>query len=88
VQIAGVSFDTPKDNAAFCTKFGFPFPLLCDTTRALGVAYGACADAKAQNPKRITVVIGKDGKVAKVYGEVDARKHPEQVLQDARAGFA
>ena len=88
MQIAGVSFDTPKDNAAFCTKFAFDYPLLCDTTRALGLAYGACVDAKAQYPKRITVVVGKDGKVAKVYDPVDARKHPEQVLHDARAGFA
>ena len=87
-MIAGVSFDTPAENAAFRAKFEFPYPLLCDTSRALGTAYGACTDATAKHPRRITVVIDKNGAIAKVYGEVDARKHPEQVLQDARAGFA
>ena len=82
MQILGVSFDTSADNKKFKDKFTFPYPLLCDTGRTLGMAYGACDDAKASHPKRITVVVGKDGKVMKVYDKVDARAHPEQVLAD------
>ena len=42
IVVLGVSFDNVEDNAAFVKKFGFPFTLLCDTDRSLGLAYGAC----------------------------------------------
>ena len=63
----------------------FPFPLLCDTERSLGVAYGAGADTKAAHANRITVVVGPDGNVAKVYTEVKPGIHPEEVLADLKA---
>ncbi len=77
-----MSFDAPAANAAFRAKYEFPFPLLSDTERSLGLAYGACGDAKAATAKRISVVIGPDGKVVRVYDKVDARAHPQQVLDD------
>ncbi len=51
--IVGVSFDTPAENRAFAEAQAFPFPLLCDTTRAMGLAWGACATADARYPDRI-----------------------------------
>ena len=33
-----------EDQAAFAKKFGFNFPLLADTERKLGLAYGATDD--------------------------------------------
>lgn len=83
-----MSFDTAAANSKFKTKFSFPFPLLCDTERKLGLAYGACDDAKAATPKRISVVVGPDGKVKQVYDKVDARAHPAQVLADLGAKSA
>jgi peroxiredoxin Q/BCP len=77
-----VSFDDPATNKKFKEKFAFPFPLLCDTERRIGLAYGACSDAKAATAKRITVVVGPDGRVQKVYDKVDAKTHPQQVLDD------
>jgi len=82
VQILGISFDTVEDNAAFARKFGFNFPCLCDTTRAVGMAYGACDDSKASSAKRITYLIGPDGRIQKVYPKVSAAAHPEEVLKD------
>ena len=52
---------------------------------ALGVAYGACADAKAAYPNRISVLVDAQGKVAKVYSQVSPKSHPDEVLADARA---
>jgi peroxiredoxin Q/BCP len=79
--ILGVSFDTPAENRAFAEKFSFNFPLLCDTDRKMGVAYGA-ADAPASgNAKRIGVVIGPDGKVKEWLPKVDARTYPQDVLK-------
>jgi peroxiredoxin Q/BCP len=82
VQILGASFDDEKANAAFARKFDFNFPLLCDTDRALGLAYGAADDARAATAKRISYLIGPDGKIRKAYPKVNAAAHPEEVLQD------
>ena len=78
----GVSFDSVGDNGAFAEKFQFNFPLLCDTERTLGVAYGAAEDARARTAKRISYLIGKDGRVRKAWGKVDAASHPAQVLAE------
>jgi len=71
-----------QDNAAFAKKFNYNFPLLCDTTREIGLAYGACDDPKAGSAKRISYIIGPDGRIAKAYPKVNAATHPEEVLKD------
>ncbi len=81
-MILGASFDKPEANSRFREKFGFPFSLLSDTDRTLGLAYGACDKADAKSAKRISVVIGPDGHVLRVYPTVKAAEHPEQVLRD------
>ena len=82
MQILGVSFDTVEAQAAFAKKFGFNFPLLADTERKLGIAYGATDDPQAGYAKRISYLIGPDGKVRKVYPKVNAAAHPEELLKD------
>lgn len=42
-----MSFDSPAEKKAFAEKFNFSFPLICDTDRAIGTAYGANVDARA-----------------------------------------
>jgi peroxiredoxin Q/BCP len=76
--ILGVSFDAPEANRGFREAQGFPFPLLCDTTRALGLAYGACASRKAWFPERITYVIGADGRVEWAEKVTDIARHVEE----------
>jgi len=78
--VLGVSFDTPAENRAFAEKFHFNFPLLCDTTRAMGVAYGAADDTGAGNARRVGVVVGPDGKVREWLPKVDARAYPQEVV--------
>ena len=73
------------ENAAFAQKFSFPFPLLCDTTRAVGLAYGACDEAKAGYARRISYVIDENGKILKTYDSVTPRSHPAEVLADLTA---
>ena len=82
MQILGASFDDEAANRKFAEKFQFDFPLLCDTDRKLGVAYGAADDASASSAKRISYLIGKDGKIRKAYPKVNAAAHPEEVLKD------
>jgi thioredoxin-dependent peroxiredoxin len=83
VQILGISFDTQEANARFAKKFNYDFPLLCDTDRKIGLAYGATDDPKASSAKRISYLIGPDGKVKKAYGSVKPAEHPAEALQDA-----
>jgi thioredoxin-dependent peroxiredoxin len=78
--IVGVSFDTAAENKKFAEKFHFNFPLLCDTDRAIGAAYGADA-GPGKGAQRVGVVIDKDGKVKEWHGRVDARAWPGEVLK-------
>ena len=85
VRVLGISFDTMEENAAFHDKFGFGFPLLCDIDRKIGLAYGACESADAEYPRRISYLIGTDGRVEKAYPKVTPAEHPAQVLADLAA---
>jgi peroxiredoxin Q/BCP len=78
--ILGVSFDTVAENEAFARKFSFPYSLLCDTSRALGMAYGACDRNDSDAPRRISYVIGPDGRIEHVFPKVDTKAHPAEVL--------
>ena len=79
-MILGVSFDTPADNKKFAEKFHFNFPLICDTDRKIGTAYGANVDP-AKGAQRVGVVIAPDGKIKKWHERVDARAWPAEVIK-------
>jgi len=82
IVVLGVSFDSVEDNAAFVKKFNFPFALLCDTGRQLGIAYGACDNPKARYAERISYVIDEQGVIVRAYPQVNPRDHAAQVLAD------
>jgi thioredoxin-dependent peroxiredoxin len=82
VVILGISNDPPEKNKRFQEKFSFPFDLLSDERNATAVAYGAAEDAAAKSHKRISYVIDPAGRIQKVYPDVKAAEHPEQVLAD------
>lgn len=87
-MILGVSFDTVAENKAFAEKFSFPFPLLCDVKREIGLAYGACDTPDAEYARRISYLIGPDGVILKAYDSVKPSEHPQQVLSDLPATAA
>ena len=79
-EILGASFDSMEKNAKFARKQEFPFPLLCDTERKIGMAYGACASPKARFADRISYVIDANGRIAQAYPKVSPKTHPQEVL--------
>ena len=81
----GISFDTVEKNRAFAEKFDLPFRLLCDTDRAVGLAYGACEKASDGYPRRHTYLIGKDGKVEQAIDTKDPGAQAAQILQSIQA---
>lgn len=80
-QILGVSFDSVEENRRFAEKFDFPFPLLCDTKREIGLAYGAADSPKDEYARRIAYVIDEEGKIAQAHAKVDAANYPAQQLR-------
>lgn len=64
-----------KANAKFRDKQGFPFPLLCDTTRDLSLAFGCVHDAKDRTASRFTFVIGADGVIEQ---SIETKKPADQ----------
>jgi|SaaInlStandDraft_1057018.scaffolds.fasta_scaffold382389_1 peroxiredoxin len=56
--------------------------ILCDSDHSVAVAYGAAESADQEKPGRLSVLIGRDGKVIKNYQDPDVPTHAETVLGD------
>ncbi|KAB2842204.1 peroxiredoxin [bacterium] len=76
-QILGVSFDDAASHQAFKQKFHLSFPLLVDSDRKIAQAYGVQGD---KYPSRDTILIGKDGKILKIFRKVDPAGHAGEIL--------
>lgn len=77
-----MSFDEAGDNAAFHAKFRFNYPLLCDTERAMGLAYGAASEPGTGGyAKRVGVIIGPDGTISHYDASVAAKDFPAAALE-------
>lgn len=81
----GVSFDDQAANAKFAEKYRFPFPLLCDTDRKIGVAYGAATSADDPYAKRIAYVIDENGRIQEAHEKVNAGSYPHEQLERLQA---
>jgi peroxiredoxin Q/BCP len=44
------------------------------------MAYGACQDPKDEYAKRISYVIGPDGRILQAYPKVSPKSHPQEIL--------
>ena len=83
--VLGISFDSIDENRAFAEKFDFPFRLLCDVDRGVGMAYGAADAPETGYAKRISYVIDEEGRILHAYAKVDPNTHLDQVLGDLDA---
>jgi thioredoxin-dependent peroxiredoxin len=82
ITVFGVSMDDESSHQAFTAKFELPFPLLADTDGAIAKAYDVEGGGYA---KRVTYVIGADGKISHVYTTVKTDTHATDVLTDIGA---
>ena len=69
------------ENKAFAEKFGYTFPLLCDTERKLGLAYKACDSAQDKYARRFTYVIGPDGTIEQAIDTKDPGGQAQALLR-------
>jgi thioredoxin-dependent peroxiredoxin len=88
--VLGVSGDPPKAQEAFRNKHRLSVPLACDERHEMLEAYGAWAEKSMYGRTflgiiRTTVLIGKDGKILRIWRHVRVEGHADEVLAAARA---
>lgn len=81
-MLLGITFSPSEDLKAWTGENSITTHLLCDTDRSVAMAYGAADSAEQERPARMSVLVGPDGRVAKVYAKPDAATHPAEVLKD------
>ena len=81
VVVLGVSDDSADSHKRFCTKEGLNFKLLADPDHKVSSTYGSLTNlGLVKFASRHTFIINPEGKVAKVFTEVNPNKHSEEVL--------
>ncbi len=85
VTIIGVSPDSPVSHAKFKAKHQLPFTLLADTEHKVCELYGTWGKKMMYGKEhfgvlRTTFLIGKDGKVKKVFKNVKPAEHSADVM--------
>jgi peroxiredoxin Q/BCP len=78
-EIIGVSLDSIESHRKFASKYGLSFPLISDNEKRIANAYGVLKDT-GTSTNRVTFIIDKTGKIAKVFPKVDVTKHTEEVV--------
>lgn len=84
--ILGVSTDDLASHEKFTDKQKLNFPLLSDEDGKVAGKYGAWAEKKMYGKTfmgvvRMTFVIDREGKIAKIWPKVSPEGHAEEVLQ-------
>ena len=83
--VLGVSPDPAKAHDKFTKKFNLPFPLLLDEEKKIINAYGVWGQKTFMGRKymgvyRVTFLIGKDGRIKKIWPDVKPEDHANEVL--------
>jgi len=74
VEVVGVSFDSPESHQKFISNHNLNFTLLADTDGKIADEYGVRMPNK-QMARRVSFLIGRDGKVTHVTDSGNADVH-------------
>ncbi len=88
--VLGISADPLKAQEKFRDKHGLKVPLISDEQHEMLEAYGAWGEKSMYGKSflgilRTTILIGADGKVARIWRNVRVDGHAEAVLEVARS---
>ncbi len=84
-QVVGISVDDSASHAEFAKKYHLPFPLLADNTAQVADSYGALRDFWILKfAKRYTFLIDPQGRIAKVYTNVETSRHSKEIIADLK----
>jgi peroxiredoxin Q/BCP len=87
--VLGVSADPVKAQDAFKAKHGLAVPLASDETHRMLEAYGVWGEKSMYGKKfmgitRTTLLIDRDGRIARIWPKVKVEGHAEEVLAAAK----
>lgn len=85
--ILGVSKDSVKSHKKFADKYDLNFPILSDESTDMIKSYDAWAPKKFMGREylgilRKSVLIDEKGKISKIYEDVKAKTHRDEVIND------
>lgn len=85
VSLLGVSTDDVESHQAFAEKYHLPFSLLSDADGKVAAAYGSLVNLGfIKFAKRHSFIIDPQGKLAKIYRDVDAKIHSDEIIAEMR----
>ncbi len=79
VTVFGVSRDPEPSHKAFQQKYTLPFPLVADVSGTVQKAYHV-PNSLWGTTKRVSFLVGPDGKIARVFPDVDPGVHAKELL--------
>lgn len=79
VVVIGVSTDSESSHRSFKQKYNLNFILVSDKDKKISSTYGVLNFTGTA--KRMTFLIGKDGKILHIWDKVDVNNHAEYVLE-------
>ena len=81
-ELIGITFSPIHDLKTWGDEVGMTTNLLCDSTRAVAISYGAAERPDQERATRRSGLIGEDGKVIKIYENFDVVSHSDRVIAD------
>ncbi len=91
--ILGISFDDPDKHQKFIDKYKLKHVLLSDIEKKVANNYGVYQEKSLYGKKfmgivRSTFIIGKDGKIKKIFPKVKVNGHWKEVLEFLKTSHA
>jgi len=88
--VLGVSPDSSASHDKFISKFNLPFTLIPDEDKKICQAYGVWVEKSMYGKKymgvaRTTFIIGKDGRIARVFPNVKPEGHNQEIIEALKA---
>jgi thioredoxin-dependent peroxiredoxin len=89
-EVLGVSADSIASHDKFCGKYGLDFPLASDESKSTLEAFGVWVEKSMYGRKymgieRTTVLIDREGRVARIWSKVKVPGHADEVLAATRS---
>ncbi len=82
-EILGVSVDGVSSHERFTSKYNLPFTLLSDHEKTISKTYGVLRPTGTSDD-RVTFIIDKEGRIAKIFPHVRVDGHSDEVLAAIR----
>lgn len=83
--ILGVSVDSVASHKEFAEKYELPFSLLADEDSHIAAKYDAVLNLGIiKFARRHSFIIDPNGKIARIYRNVDPQRHVAQILKDLK----